>query len=245
MYCNNCHCNFVDWVKKCPNCKTSLIEDSLPKPAHKDRTIAYTKLVEVIRDHNGSVTVDLSTTDVMMQKKWTFPYFGFGYAWAKNMYGTSAEISVELTSAEIGKRRQTRFPYLGYGFAWVKSFNGIIGGNEFRLSARDVTYKKTWSFPYFGFGRAWTKNMSGECGNQIKVDLTITEHGSSRKWGNFPILFLGYGFAWEKRGLITFSINQMAFGITDLAQHDDQIKTGLPVAAVFLGDHPEYSYLEI
>lgn len=207
MYCSSCNCSFVEWVKICPNCKSKLIEEPIQKPGHNNKKIPYEELVGLIRDHNGSITINLSTTDVMMQKKWTFPYFGFGYAWAKNMHGTYSDFSIELSSIEIGKRRQTRFPYLGYGFAWVKSFQGCIEGNEFRLFARDVTYKKTWGFPYFGFGRAWTKNMYGECGNQIKVDLTITEHGRSRKWGDFPILFRGYGFAWEKHGLLTFSIN--------------------------------------
>ena len=208
MYCSNCKCEFVDWIRKCPNCKHPLVEDIPSDTGSGDKTISYGELVELVRENNGQLQVELSTTNVGRQKKWSFPYFAYGYAWAKSMQGAYKDIQVELSTSEVGKRRQLRFPYLGYGYAWAKSMGGYIGGNEVSLSANKVTREKKWIFPYFGFGRAWTQKMSGECGDQINLDISITENGSSREWGGFPFLFRGYGFAWEKQGVLTLTLNE-------------------------------------
>jgi hypothetical protein len=208
MYCPNCHCEFVDWIKKCPNCKSILIKDLSLNSDSGGESIPYGALVDLIRKNKGSLKIELSTTKVVMQKKWFFPHFGFGYAWAKRMHGTYMDIQVELSTHDVGKGRQMRFPYLGYGFAWANSIQGTIGGNEVSLSAQNVSREKKWGFPYFGFGRAWTQEMGGECGEQLKAELSITDKGRSREWGRFPFLFRGYGFAWEKRGTLTLVLNE-------------------------------------
>ena len=208
MYCPNCKCEFVGWRGECPNCKNPLVKEIPFEHGLADKPIPYKALVELVRENNGQLQVELSTTNVGRQKKWSFPYFGFGYAWAKSMQGAYKDIPVELSTSEVGKRRQLRFPYLGYGFAWAKSMGGYIGGNEVSLSANKVTREKKRSFPYFGFGRAWTQEMYGECGDQINLDISITENGSSSAWGGFPFLFLGYGFAWEKQGVLTLTLNE-------------------------------------
>ena len=206
MFCTNCNCKYVEWLKKCPNCKNKLVADPILEPYRIDKIIDYTELVEIINNANGSIVIELSTNDVGMEMKWTFPHFGFGYAWAKSMQGKYTDIPVHLNTIDVGKNRKMRFPYLGHGYAWVKSSSGSIGGNEIRLSADHVNYQKKWSFPYFGFGYAWTEQMTGHCGDQLKLVLSITEHGLSRKWGNFPFLYRGFGFAWERIGLLTISL---------------------------------------
>jgi len=207
MFCANCSCKYDKWLKKCPVCKTSLIEYPHTEPRPIANIIDYTKLVEIVRKEYGSIVIELSTDEVGMELKWTFPHFGFGYAWAKSMHGRYRDIQVQLTTLEVGKKRKMRFPYLGYGYAWVQSSNGTLGGNGFLLSASQVIDQKTWSFPYFGFGFAWTQHMNGQCGDQLKVDLDITDYGRFRKWGNFPFLYRGFGFAWERSGLLTVTLN--------------------------------------
>lgn len=207
MFCANCSCRYAEWLKKCPICKTSLVENPRTEPDPIINIIDYTKLVEIVRKEYGSIVIELSTNEVGMERKWTFPHFGFGYAWAKSMYGSYRDIPVQLTTREVGVKRKMRFPYFGYGFAWVQSSEGTIGGNDFRLSASHVIYQKKWDFPYFGFGFAWTQQMHGRCGDQLEVGLDITDHGRLRKWGNFPFLYRGFGFAWEKCGRLTVTFD--------------------------------------
>lgn len=206
MLCTNCNCRYIDWLKKCPVCKTRLIENPLTEANPNINIIDYAKLVEIVGKEYGSIVIELSTNEVGMEMQWAFPHFGFGYAWAKSLHGIYRGVPVQIITNKVGKKRKMRFPYLGYGYAWVQSAIGIFGGNAFLLSVSHVNYQKKWSFPYFGFGFAWTQQMRGQCGDQLEVYLDIAEHGRLRKWGNFPFLYRGFGFAWERNGLLELSL---------------------------------------
>ena len=205
MFCPKCRCEFVGWTGKCPVCKTPLVEKSPPMPATANEPISYEALVDLVRENGGQLRIDVSTTDVGMQKKWGFPYFGFGFAWTKGMRGALNDIQVDLRATEVGMEKKRRFPYFGYGFAWAKRVQGTIGGNEVTLTAGKVATEKKRRFPYFGSGFAWTQEMSGECGGQLKVDLLTTDVGRDKKWG-FP--YRGYGFAWANKGVLTLVLNE-------------------------------------
>ncbi len=44
--------------------------------------------------------------------------------------------------------------------------------------------------------------------SRVFYDISITKNGRSREWGGFPFLFRGYGFAWEKQGVLTLTLNE-------------------------------------
>lgn len=205
MYCSNCRCEFDGWVGNCPNCRTPLRE----KPSHvqefSSNPISYEALVDLVRENGGQLSVELSTTDVGMQKKWGFPYFGYRYAWVKRMQGADKGISVDLSITDVGTEKRWSFPYRGYGYAWEKRMEGNIGGNKITLMATNVRKEKKWSFPYSGYGYAWTQEMSGECGAQLNATLITTDVGRKKGWG-FP--YLGYGSAWAKKGLLTLKLKE-------------------------------------
>ena len=205
MFCPKCRCEFVGWTGKCPNCKTLLVEGLSPIPETADKPISYEALVDLVRENGGQLRIDLSTTDVGMEKKWGFPYSGYGFAWAKTMQGDFDDILVDLTTTEVGMEKKESFPYRGYGFAWAKAMRGYIGGNKVTLTAKKVAREKKWSFPYSGYGSAWTQEMSGECGGQLKADLLTTDVGRHKGWG-FP--YLGYRFAWANSSILTLTLNE-------------------------------------
>jgi hypothetical protein len=202
IFCSQCKCEFPAWVRNCPVCEIPLTEEILSQPETVEKTISYEALVDTVRK-NGLLEIDVTTTEVGRNKKWGFPYQGYGFAWAKRMQGTYSDILVDLKTTEVGMVKKWGFPYLGYGFAWAKRMQGYIGGNEVVLTATKVDMEKKWGFPYAGYGLSWVQEMSGECGNQLKVDVTTTEVGMEKKRG-FP--YAGYGFAWAKEGILTVKL---------------------------------------
>jgi hypothetical protein len=205
MYCPECKCEFIGWTGNCPDCRTPLIDGKIDDFKYADQSISYKDLTTLVKENDGHLEIDLSTVSIEKELKWTFPYFGFGYAWARRMVGRVDETLVELTITEVGKSRSRRFPYMGYGFAWEKKMLGNIGGNEFSLLAVKVSREKKWRFPYLGYGRAWTEEMSGECGDQLKAHLVTTEVGRSGEW-RFP--YRGYGFGWVKKAVLTLTLDK-------------------------------------
>jgi hypothetical protein len=57
---------------------------------------------------------------VEMERKWLFPYMGYGYAWIQKMSGECGKIlRVDLLTTDVGKEKKWQFPYQGYGYAWA------------------------------------------------------------------------------------------------------------------------------
>jgi len=206
MFCPKCRCEFEGWTSKCPDCDIPLVEALPPSLETTDEPISYEALVDLVRENGGQLRIDVSTTDVGMERKWGFPYFAYKFAWAKRMQGALNSTSVDLITTEIGREKKRRFPYLGYGFAWVKGMQGHIGGNEAALTVKKVGREKKWRFPYQGYGFAWTQELSGECGDQLKAALSITDGGTKKGW-RFP--YQGYGSAWANKGVLTLTLREM------------------------------------
>jgi hypothetical protein len=205
MFCPECRCEFVGWTGKCPGCKTPLVAKAPSVLCVSHEPIPYEALVDLVRESGGQLMIDLSTTEVERERKWRFPYLGYGRAWAKRMQGAFDDVPVDLVTTEVGRGRKWTFPYIGYGFGWAKSMRGNAGGNEVVLTAKKVGMDKKWGFPYFGHGYAWTQEMSGECGDQLEADLSTTDVRTQRKWG-FP--YLGYGFAWADKCTLTLTLKE-------------------------------------
>ena len=85
MYCPNCRCEYEGWIGNCPDCRTPLLAEPPHVQEISSKPISYEALVDLVRENGGELSIDLSTTDVGMQKKWGFPYFGYRYAWVKRM----------------------------------------------------------------------------------------------------------------------------------------------------------------
>lgn len=204
MFCPQCKTDFVGWRGKCPNCKVLLVDELPPELGTVEKSLSYNNLVDLVKKNNGRISIDLSATEVERQKKWGFPYLGYGYAWVKRFQGNSNGILVDLITTETGRQWKWGFPYFAFGFAWEKTVQGSIAANALTLNAKKVSRKRYWNFPYLGYGYAWTEEMTGECGDELIAILTITDIKRKKDWG-FP--YLGYGFAWAKGACLELSLS--------------------------------------
>lgn len=203
MYCTTCDCEFEGWTGKCPNCKNQL-QDGIPQNLSSDGLqVDYESLVNMVKDHGGSQTIQLKTREVGKSKTTRFPWLGYGFAWTKRMTGSVNGVNIELTTTKVGKDKKWRFPYQGHGFAWRQEMQGVIGGNEITLTAIKVIRKKSWGFPYFGYGYSWTEEMIGEFGQKLHINLKTPEVTKKRRW-LFP--YFGFGYAWVKDGELSISL---------------------------------------
>ncbi len=203
MYCSTCECEFDGWTGKCPNCKNPLQDGKPTSPRSSDESIAYEALVAIVKEHGGTLDIELSAIEVEKSKSTRFPYLGYGYAWTKRMQGSLEGINVDLNTTEVGKDRKWQFPYQGLGYAWRQELQGRIGGNEAALSATKVTRKKRWRFPYSGYGYAWTEEMAGECGEKLSIELKTTDVSKIHRW-MFP--YFGFGYAWVNEGILSLTL---------------------------------------
>lgn len=203
MYCPKCKCDFVGWTGKCPTDGTPLVEPSpLPDgPTHA--AVPYETIVDLIRDNNGSYEIELTTTEVRRERKMSFPYRGYGFAWAKRMCGENNGIAIDLHIDAIGKDKDRGFPYQGYGFAWEKQMRGWVGGHEISLTATKVTREKKHLFPYRGHGYSWSAELTGDCGRLIQAKLKTIEVGRDRNWFLF---YFGFGYSWISRATLILSL---------------------------------------
>ena len=103
MFCPECKCEYVGWTGTCPDCKTPLVEEKPNEFEHADRPISYEDLLALVKENDGQLEIQLSTVGIQKERTWTFPYFGFGYAWATRMIGSSDDLMVELTTSEVGR----------------------------------------------------------------------------------------------------------------------------------------------
>jgi len=203
MFCPRCRCEYVKWIKKCPGCDTALNNELPPQPEAVSNDISYEGLVSLVKEKGGKLKIDMLTTDVGREKKWSFPYQGYGFGWAQIMQGAYNDTPVYLLTTEVGKETKWTFPYQGYGFAWARQMRGNIGGNEVTLTTTKVGMEKKWSFPYQGYGFGWAEKMSGLCGDQLKAKLITTEVGRDQSW-SFP--YQGYGFGWANKAVLTLTL---------------------------------------
>jgi hypothetical protein len=205
LYCAQCRCEFEGWTVKCPVCGNALVEEAPPATGAMGEAIPYDALVDLVRTNGGQLSIEMSTIEVERDRKQSFPYRGYGRAWAKRLQGSFEKIWAYLTTVEVGRDRTHRFPYQGYGFAWESEMRGTIGGTAVTLKASKVSRKMKWAFPYRGFGYAWTERLSGECGDRLQVELVTTDVGKHRE-RRFP--YFGYGYAWANRGTLTLTLKE-------------------------------------
>jgi hypothetical protein len=205
MYCFDCKIEFIGLRGKCPNCNIPLIDERPHEKRIEHRNFSYNELVDLCKTNSGVIRFDLATTVVETEKKWSFPYFGRGYGWAKKIQGLLEDISVELDTTVVSKKRKLGFPYLGYGYAWEKVIEGTIGGNEAILNAVKFEIQRKWGFPYFGYGFAWTQVMNGDCGELLELELCTTEVSKKRIYG-FP--YRGYGLAWINQCTLSMTFKE-------------------------------------
>ncbi|MBU7044972.1 MAG: hypothetical protein HXS54_00930, partial [Theionarchaea archaeon] len=78
-FCSNCRCAFPAWVRTCPNCKILLIEELPITSETRDNPLSYEDLINMVKKNGGRLQIELTTTDVGMEKKWGFPYRGYGF----------------------------------------------------------------------------------------------------------------------------------------------------------------------
>ena len=202
MFCPQCKCEYIGW-QRCPDCDIPLVE-SLPEVEGHGEAISYQDLIEQIRKNGGEIEVEMTTSGVQREKKWSFPYMGIGYAWAQSMQGARDNLSVRLTTSQVGRQRGWRFPYFGFGYAWEKAMEGKVNGNPIELKATKVKRERKWNIPYLGYGRAWSERLEGSCGDKLRAELDISEVAKKRAW-TFP--YQGYGFAWPKKGVLRLSLS--------------------------------------
>lgn len=206
MYCAVCKCEFEGWQDTCPNCQNPLVEAKPPElPVSLQTALSYEDLVNLVRQNDGQLTVDLAASGSSRQKKRGFPYFGYGYAWVRSMQGNFDTHRFELYTTEVGKDKSNGFPYFGFGYAWAKKMEGQVAGSKLSLSASRVARSEKRGFPYFGFGCAWTQEMNGHCGDKIRASLSVTRVASQEEHG-FP--YAGFGLAWESEATLTLSLTE-------------------------------------
>lgn len=203
MYCNNCRCEYVGWKGKCPQCRNYLIDEPPPVIKQRGEQLTYEALVETIENCEGNLSIELNCIEVFKERKWSFPYFGYGYAWTKSMQGSYQNLIAHLNTTEVGRSKKNRFPYLGYGFAWEARMEGDIAGNPLTLKSSKVNRDTKIRFPYKGFGFAWTQEMNGNCGEQIQLSFQTTEVMRRMGW-RFP--YFGFGYAWISKGVLSLTI---------------------------------------
>ena len=203
MYCPQCNCEYTGWNQKCPVCQTRLVEVKPEVTKIDSDLVDYAALVDAVREHGGTLTIEMKATDIETKRGRGFPYVGRGYAWANQFEGVNDDFSARLTTTEVGRSRKWTFPFFGYGFAWEKEMGGSVNGNPLTLKAEKVARESKMAFPYRGYGRAWVQEMSGECGEKLAAVLTITEVQKRKKWA-FP--YSGFGFAWANAGQLTLTL---------------------------------------
>ena len=204
MYCPDCRCEYTGQAGRlCPVCGTPTVERPQSEQNTSMEALDYEELLDAVRQQDGNLSVNMTTTQVGREMRMRFPYLGYGVAWAKQMQGAAGRIGVELTAIEVKRVMKRRFPYLGYGFAWPSRLSGQIAGHTLILDVDRVQMKRGWSFPYFGYGYAWAEELSGTCGDQLVAHLHIGEIRRSRR-RRFP--YFGFGYAWEHKGVLTLSL---------------------------------------
>ena len=179
MFCPTCSCEYAGWTGKCPFCGKSLVIKEQAVNNKQEKTLSYKELIDIVRENGGKLVIDVSTTEVGFEKKYSFPYFGYGFAWAAKMNGSCDDVGIDFTAVDIGKKKISTFPWVGLGYAWVKTMRGTIGGNEVVFQVNKVDMKKSWVF-YFGFGFAWTQEMCGKCGDRLKAEIVTTDVGRKK-----------------------------------------------------------------
>lgn len=202
-YCPTCECSYATWLDECPVCKTPFLMTQPPAVTPTGPAIAYDKLVARVTAAGGVLQVRMTTVKVERSKTMGFPYFGYGFAWEKQLVGALDGSPVELNATEVSMAKRTGFPYVGFGFAWVRKLEGHVAGNGIALRSTAVEMDKARAFPYFGYGFAWTSEMTGSCGDQLRARLTTLDVDTRRETG-FP--YRAFGYAWVSEAELTLKL---------------------------------------
>ncbi len=203
MYCPNCECDFAGWTGKCPVDGTWLVERPPTTESAVRAVVPYETIVDLLSKSGGVREIELQTTEVGRERKMSFPWRGYGFAWARKMRGDIDGLAINLQIDEVGIKKDWGFPYQGYGFAWERQMRGWIGGHEITLSATKVAQEKKLLFPYRGQGYSWTEEFTGDCGKLIRADMRTIEVGRDKKWFFF---YFGFGYAWINRATLNLSL---------------------------------------
>ena len=121
MFCPQCRTEFIGWRGKCPDCKVLLVDQLSPELGSVEKILPYNDLVDLVKKNNGQISIGLIPAEVERQKKWRFPFLGYGYAWTEELSGEcGADLKVSVTITDVNRKKSLEFPYLGYGYAWAR-----------------------------------------------------------------------------------------------------------------------------
>jgi hypothetical protein len=171
------------------------VERALDVRGNGVNEIGYADLLDMVATEGGVLEIPMSTVEVATERRWRFPYSGYGYAWAARMISSGPGPAADLTVTDVGRNSRSRFPYRGYGFAWEREVEGTIAGNPVHLEARDVESERRSSFMWIARGYAWTKVWEGTCGPSLAAMLSTTTVGRRRA---SSFMYRGYGYAWVR-----------------------------------------------
>lgn len=205
MYCSACKCEFAGLNKKCPYCKSLLVDRPVfPLPPSGPAETSG-DLIALVQRHGGRIEIPTVTTDVGHFRTFSFPYIGRGFGWERRMQGQFEDLPLVLEATEVAIKRTWRLFYRGYGYAWARQMQGYLGGQPIVLVADEVQTVSKWMFPYFGFGYAWVQSMSGHGGEQLAATFRTIEVARKRE-AYFP--GFGFGYAWADKGVLTLALKE-------------------------------------
>ena len=176
----------------------------------EDKSITYDTLVDMVRENDGELSIDMETTKVGRDKERPlFDRSGFGYAWSEEMYGCLGDdIPVKLRQLNVGRETYEQvWEHSAFGYAWTNVFAAEVGGNPFTLVAtRAQKEEEIPSLSHRGFGFGHTLEMEGTFGDSLRVTLTTTETHSEKDdpgHGN-----IGYGYGWMQQAQMTIYLDE-------------------------------------
>jgi hypothetical protein len=96
-----------------------------------------------------------------MERKWAFPGFGWGFAWAKRMHGSIGGNEVFLTAEKVGRYKKWFLLFtIGWGYAWTEEMSGECGDQlKAKLVTTDVGKHRECTFPGIGWGYGGQKRV--------------------------------------------------------------------------------------
>ncbi|NQT97438.1 MAG: hypothetical protein HQ562_06825 [Candidatus Marinimicrobia bacterium] len=164
----------------------------------------YEALVDLVKNNQGRLTLDLVAVDIDREANTNFTNSGLSCAWTKKMQGGyNGALPVELVTTDTGRYTKRNILGIGYGFAWAKKMRGKLGDMEFDLIATRVIKKREKRLLAFGYSYAWVEQMTGEIGPRLKLRFTTTDVGQEKK---SSFLGFGSGFGWSNKAELVITL---------------------------------------
>jgi hypothetical protein len=113
-----------------------------------------------VQGQQGEIWIDVRCSGTGRDRQVSFPWRGYGFAWASEMQGMLSGTPLTLHVGRVGRARRWGFPFFGYGYAWVEEMSGSCG-DLLTIELQQVE-KHRFSrrrFPHRGFGYAWGKRF--------------------------------------------------------------------------------------